>query len=41
MMKVIKIVKTIGPEGNWERVRAYVKRKQKSRKFLNNPKNWR
>ena len=27
MMKVVKIVKTIGPEGNWERTRAYVERK--------------
>lgn len=27
MMKVVKIVKTIGPEGNWERTRAYVERR--------------
>ena len=27
MMKVVRIVKTIGPDGNWERTRAYVERK--------------
>ena len=27
MMKIVKIVKTIGPEGNWERTRAYVERR--------------
>lgn len=27
-MKVVKIVKTIGPEGNWERVSAWVDRKR-------------